>query len=439
MVKRNIDGTCPEGSFLNEKTGRCKKIRILKTTLDLSSESEKSHIKTSSPIKRKGFFDFFKFLGKGKELSKEPVQHEIIKAYTEHVSKRKGLEAAEIIYRDGVKLIGQGTYGCVTNPPIPATDCGTGKDEDYDFTGLVSKVLNKKEAETEIVEGIKLSAIDVLISGERGTLSARYKYGVYALFKCKFPIQDKELVKAFNKAVGGPCQAGSAQLLGAIVYMQKASGDLIHGFKKHTNMKIWLRPLKNALEGLYNMHKHGKYHFDIKPANLLYFEEGKSITVKLNDFGLVETFGDPNFDRAPCLNDPWYYYPYVGPMLFSIFTEPTNAQRLHDDMIKIIDFSISIGKLKGDKEGIKNFIRDINEDFQVCRYNIDKSCKTKEEKIRGLAERIDLYSFKNILDIFVASGVPKALETFCKNIDFMKYSSEEAVVEYEKVLTEIGL
>lgn len=213
------------------------------------------------------------------------------------------------------KIIGEGTYGCIASPALP---CALTKDED--FVGLVSKLLSPEEAEKEFNEGARLASIDQLVSPEstRRTIKARYRFGVYAINACSAS-KDATEVRAWQEAVQHfkktqkqtQCDVEDRTEL---VHMEAAQGDV--SLLKHaaptalkTFVAPWLRALQNALLGLVNMHVHHMFHFDVKPANMLWFGRiDAPLTVKLTDFGTTASSSDKGFRNALAFYVPWFNF-----------------------------------------------------------------------------------------------------------------------------------
>jgi Protein kinase domain len=237
-----------------------------------------------------------------------------------------------------LRIIGEGTYGCIVQPALTCADEAPAAVE-----GLVAKVLTPEEANKEMKEAARLTAIDVLVSpaGSANTRAARYKYGVYALGTCAFSQDNAGETRAWTAAVAGRVLKRSTTKCGnvartALVHMEAAQGDcvVLQRIVHHTlstrstdtaHVRPWLNAMKNVLLGLANMHAHGFFHFDVKSENMLWFGAtpgSGSIPVpteaKLTDFGMACTITDrAALLRAPPLLQPWYNYPPLATSMFS--------------------------------------------------------------------------------------------------------------------------
>ena len=216
-----------------------------------------------------------------------------------------------------VTIIGEGGYGCITSPALSCK----GR-PDTEFAGLASKILDKDEAIKELQEMQRLSSIDTLVSPPEtaNTLQARYRFGVYALGACPMPDEPSD-TSAWTDTVSVYRTAHPKTRCGdksrtMLVHLEYAQGDV----KVLERLRVsdlvvvavpWLQALKNVLLGLINMHAHGFFHFDVKPANMLWFGKSwKEPIAKLNDFGkTVHISETARLDTSAALNIPWYNYP----------------------------------------------------------------------------------------------------------------------------------
>jgi hypothetical protein len=214
------------------------------------------------------------------------------------------------------RIIGEGSYGCVAAPALPCT----GQSEAA-VAGLISKTLEDGEAHKEVLEGARLSQIDTLVSppDTAGTLSARYRFGVYALGACpasSVPVYQHawEAATLVHASTHGDSSCGDAART-TLVHMEAAQGDLtvLSTADADALARVaapWLRALKNALLALVNMHRHGFFHFDAKPANILWFGTWEAPrTTKLADFGSAVHARDVELRAAKALNFPWFNFP----------------------------------------------------------------------------------------------------------------------------------
>jgi hypothetical protein len=225
------------------------------------------------------------------------------------------------------RVLGEGTYGCVFTPAFPCE--GHNADE---YIGLVSKVTNEKEAKNELEISTFLKSIDELESGKAGELSERYKYGVYALDQCHFPVNDPhELYTYFYPGSIKKCtkDINNFQYL---THMESATNNVTYAFQQTlsngvliwgengtANLLSWIHCFENIVKGLRNMNRNNVFHFDLSGNNVLFFGNVLDpITCKLNDFGMtksiqaihaLEYYTAHNGHCAPSLLYPHYYFP----------------------------------------------------------------------------------------------------------------------------------
>ena len=326
--------------------------------------------------------------------------------------------------------IGEGTFGCLFLPPFPCEN-----HDESEYEGLVSKVLTLEEARNEFEIAKKLKSIDILESGTFGELNARYKYGVYALDMCHFPLNDPRQIEAFYN-VKKPCKGklikksmGEEEPYDYIVHMEKAEGDLFYAFIqknilkncKKIEIKNWIKCLKNVLMGLENMHKHNIYHFDIKEGNTLFFGTlKKPITCKLIDFGLTQEIKSSTFlsikkwNIPIAFSEPWSYYLPCAPLLRSkmeliekygeeLGQKILNQEEYIIEIQKKIDFLYDFYKENLINDKRYYFTYYLKKEFPSNDFLLD-SLKTTYKKYNGtpqdLAQSVDLYGFALLLDSF---------------------------------------
>jgi serine/threonine protein kinase len=220
------------------------------------------------------------------------------------------------------RKIGEGSYGCLFYPAFPCE----GHDES-EYINLVSKVLTKEEAENEFKMGEILKQNDILVSGNAGQLNAKYKYGVYALDNCHFPLEQPLEVSTFLKPIQGKECKGrpdkpnlQGNIYDYVVHMEMAQGDVYSAFEKDrilrdpdVSLLDWINSLENVLDGLHTMHTNHIYHFDLNSKNVLYFgNKIKPETCKLIDFGLTIQINTPSFSEFYSqYNNNWNQLPFM--------------------------------------------------------------------------------------------------------------------------------
>lgn len=175
-----------------------------------------------------------------------------------------------------MKIIGEGTYGCVVKPSLKC------KEENMDYRRRVSKIMNLQDAKLELKE---MEAISKIPGYE--------KFAVLVPKMCS-PIQDdtfKSVLSgcAINKKVRSDKTFDLRLLL-----LDDAGRDLSQLPKNlYTDFNercIFLTSIINLFEGLIFFRDNGIAHLDIKADNLIYNESTR--VMKFIDFGMASTLED---------------------------------------------------------------------------------------------------------------------------------------------------
>lgn len=170
------------------------------------------------------------------------------------------------------KLIGEGSFGCIYEPPLP---CQDGRDwvdviRDYRDQRYIAKVTTPEEMDNlQILDSIK--KIDPDESFHINYVGGCSLDGRVHLDACT------NRVSYFNKK---PIQQVIYPYGGVELW------KYIHGDKVIQNSKNFIRNLDNLFRAIYKMSKNGFIHADIKPQNILVLEENSTYKFRLIDFGL---------------------------------------------------------------------------------------------------------------------------------------------------------
>ena len=393
-----------------------------------------------SPKKKINNLDEYNKIIKTAVLSPKQFFSPLKKSPIEKIKLKKHLEKTSFYRKNTrnpkVKIIGVGTYGCVTIPSFPCSSNESLKINDE----LISKVLDKESALLEMKEAKFLSKIDILVKGEENTKTARYKYGVYALSMCKFPVGKPYHVEAFKNATGIVCDIGTVDGdLNYIVHMERANGDCSVFEKLNKTFllqldhltkpveKLLLSKLKNVLNGLINMHSYKVYHLDVKVQNMLYFLTDNNMTIKLADFGATSHLNGKNFKDSHPFHVQWFNFPpasyLVGYYFLNKKTFPTNTmftkaekgyQKIYNNLI------IKERKYKEDMfEDVDLFI---------------SQGKTFED----LACAVDMFGFATAVKFFEKytknKETKKLIHDFCVRAAAMSMTDSETLHEYNNIL-----
>ena len=323
-----------------------------------------------------------------------------------------------------VKIIGVGGYGCVTLPAFP---CNGKNPEDYN--GLVSKVLDEDSSLKEFEEGKKFSSIDVLVSGKKDTLSARYKYGLYALDRCPFPVNDPFYNEAFKNATGKTCDIETRMGKKWIIHMEKADGDFSTFEGKtltYSQIKMLMTQIKNILLGLINMHNHEMYHLDLKPENMLYLLSNifDNIDIKIADFGTSCSLNDNDFKSSFPFQIVWYNFP---PASHIIGYQLENEKSALDVKYK-----------KAETE-YKKVFKSIDERYTANQMKEDVTQFFKENKgWHDLGCAVDIFGFAIAIKYFekmmTNQNTKVLIREFCKNAAAMSMTDSQALLRFNEIL-----
>jgi serine/threonine protein kinase len=161
----------------------------------------------------------------------------------------------------GGKKIGEGTYGCVHEPSLICSDNETPGPH------TISKLLNKKDAETEIAQYEAIHAIDP---------KNQFYLGV--------PIMCDAAETESNKTEIEQCLKTQSNT--TLLRMVNGGIDLFRYCKRGIlDGKFWCE-FHRTIKGIQLFNQNGYIHYDIKPDNILYDETLNRIN--FIDFGLMQ-------------------------------------------------------------------------------------------------------------------------------------------------------
>lgn len=173
--------------------------------------------------------------------------------------------------KKGGVYISEGTYGCVFGKP-PLKCLGDEKRLEED---VISKLMNKREAETEYKESEKWRAID-----------PTQEFSLYAFKMCKL---DKENIKPSNNT--NRCNAFRNPIYGqpkrdTLLFYKYGGPDLSKLKVQSKNYKPLFKAIAPLIDGLAIAHENNLVHLDIKLPNILANIEKDKIHLRFIDFGL---------------------------------------------------------------------------------------------------------------------------------------------------------
>ena len=185
------------------------------------------------------------------------------------------------------KVIGEGSYGCVHKPSL---HCLKNLNKDIHYTDYVSKIMQTKEAQTELKEFVVIGSYDT---------ENEYHLGTPIL--CQPELTDKIINKDISKCKYIKSSEVKANPNDYKILLIKFGGPDLKNLcatqlKKYLSTKgkmktdrFWLE-VHHLLKGLKFFKDNGIVHNDIKPQNILFnMKTGKLVFI---DFGLMRSKQD---------------------------------------------------------------------------------------------------------------------------------------------------
>ena len=192
----------------------------------------------------------------------------------------------------GGKFLGEGTYGCVFDPPL---QCST---ETARHPSGVGKIFeNEEELQDEENELMKIKVID-----------PTGKYSVHMKKKCKVKSSSIEKSDHFDKCSKFNIASKKKSLYDQIILKDKGVDLYKFAGKKFKFMDI-IDGVINAAEGLVEFEKKKYCHRDIKPSNIIVTQPSNNIL--FIDFGLSIDYDDIyDFNESwEILTYSYFYFP----------------------------------------------------------------------------------------------------------------------------------
>ena len=219
------------------------------------------------------------------------------------------------------KIVGYGTYGCVTKPMIP---CSNAKDETKidKSKPTVSKVMYNEDALGELKEMEKI-----------GKFEGIQKYIIKVPTLCR-PKDTDQFQKVVDKCTGLSEQFYVNKSKGVsdneLRLLQMEDGginveDFVDKLLKHQSYEdkaIFFTSICNLFDGLQFFRDHNIMHFDVKNKNIVY--NVKTGIIKFIDFGLATTF--TKFKKECKKNNSEYS---ISHHYFPSETSCTNSEDYH--------------------------------------------------------------------------------------------------------------
>jgi serine/threonine protein kinase len=201
------------------------------------------------------------------------------------------------------QVLGEGSYGCIHRPPLKCKSPSSVRTK-----GKVSKLLHKKEAETELKEYNLIQQADPDHEYYLGKPDVcdldDSRSNVAAISKCDMGddvLEDMDDYRLLVMEYGGK---------NIQEYAQGLRGLEVTDAHKKLAQEFWV-DFHQVMRGIQGLIKHSMVHHDIKTPNILYCQ--KQRRMYLIDFGLMESIPE---SIQKCHNNTyemdinWWYFPY---------------------------------------------------------------------------------------------------------------------------------
>lgn len=197
--------------------------------------------------------------------------------------------------KKGGDFVARGAYGCVFRPAIQCDD------RQIELSNKVTKVMDLRNARTEIQETIKIDAIDPSF-----------------IFHLETPILCKgNLGRTRSEPGSHKCPILGQMHPQSVTYLQLEEGGIslldFSTTKLYTRIQTekdfhtLLQGMRNLIEGVKIMKENKMQHFDIKTDNIVLRDEGDSFKVRYIDFGLSKSYQDIRVNEFRWYLQNFYY------------------------------------------------------------------------------------------------------------------------------------
>jgi len=341
----------------------------------------------------------------------------------------------------GGRLVGEGAFGCVYEPPIAPFAAKK---------GFVSKLLDARHADEEVKHGQLFKSAD-----------PKGLYGVYV--SGPHEVDDlvasaggrAELDKCSPKSGAGAALRKGKRVVQVLSRRARANMDTLLALShrlpqddRGTALVAQLYAFLNVAKGLAFFGKKGLYHHDVKTLNIVGFGVG-SVDVpkvyKLIDFGMGKSLKDVKaLARGPPWNGgaheimsaPYFAYP---PLLTAYMQYKGNAWEYDVSLERFFDTQAAVAFLRATEQRVAKHVPGLHftkEHAAVFAQAHGLSLESSGEKVRlALLKAVDTFSCGVILRQIATLYPVKGLESFANDVLTLKYVPED--VE-RGILTVIG-
>lgn len=334
-----------------------------------------------------------------------------------------------------LKVIGEGTYGCVHRPPLK---CEKGVNADY--KNKISKVMTTKDADAELSEYALIDKVD-----------PDFKFHMTTPVECN-PEKTANSLKAIDKC-SESFQSRDIDKYKLLI-MPDGGVDLNNYAKKSLSRKqidiFWIEA-QRIFFGLKVMKDSGIVHHDFKPHNIVYNE--KAQRTNYIDFGFMKKTSEIVAkckqsiykDGAPHWSFPYEFRFVNRDKFLNSFNKETfegyfkNEDEQLDTFIEYVTTADDRDKFK------ETFMKQV---YLMLKY--DLRAETYDAFVKKSIETVDVYgvglSFLYVLNKFAFKMDPKLVadlrELFLNMITprvSLRYSADVALNRYEAIIESAGL
>lgn len=343
-----------------------------------------------------------------------------------------------------IKVIGEGTYGCVHKPSLK---CKYKKNIDYD--GKISKIMDKQEASNELLEYKKIKKADkhkdFYLGKPTECNPKKTKKSMKAIDKCSdFEGKNIDDYKLLIMNDGG-------------LSLEKFGEKIQNGEKKLKDIEVFFIEAHRLLYGLMQMKEYGLIHHDLKPQNIVYNCDKNRIN--FIDFGMMtesKTVFEDAKNNNYSLGIPYWYFPFesmfINKVNFTKIVNYTTSQKRLEYINKLMKMNFS--DISSHRNYFYKYVKNesftsVSNESEFFNAIAKLQHNNYEEFVEKYINTFDVYgvglSLMYILNksksLFSSNLIfYNKLQTLFENMItgnvFMRYQIDEVVSKYENILEE---